>query len=347
MRFFKNLCVALICFLLSYAANSQERYFTQFYSAPLLLDPSLTGNFDGNYRVNMAFRDQWFKNLEKPFSVFEMNMDLSFDLQKHSRYNDYAGAGLFFATDKAGPLSFGNTEMGIAGSYRKFLGPGQFLSGGLYVSLVQRNINFTNITFEDQFNGEDGYTAGTGESLGGNNFAFFDQGIGISYSNYKEHLNGFNFGIAMAHPLRPEVSFLKRDDVLGEFAASFRLPIKYTAHAGGKIILNDYVNLYPRFLYIRQGVQDMGTLGLNVRFDSGVFGIHLGAFGRAAGGNFRYNFDSAGILAGLEYLNWQVGISYDAAIPNIIHYSRNQGTFEITLSYFGKYFDDNLMCPTF
>ncbi|MFZ1846513.1 MAG: PorP/SprF family type IX secretion system membrane protein [Saprospiraceae bacterium] len=337
-----------ILFISVSSLYSQERYLTQFYGAPITLDPSLTGNFEGNYRVNMAYRNQWSKNFEKPFSTFTGSVDLNFDLGlKNKRVHDIASAGLYFAHDKAGILDFGNTEMGFSGAYHKALGPNQFLSGGLYLSLNQRNSNFTNVTFEDQFNGEDGYTAPTAELLAENNFSYFDQGIGVNYANYQVNQHGFNVGASIAHLSRPEASFYKRDPNSDETTPSFRLPMKYTLHAGGRIILDDFTSIHPRFMYQRQGIQDMATLGANLKVDVYFVSVHMGVFGRAAGVNNKYNFDSAGLLFGVEISNWQVGASYDIGIPSIINYSRNQGTFELTVSYFGLYVNDDLLCPTF
>lgn len=345
MRVFYFIFFLLCC---GSIAQAQERYLTQFYAAPLILDPSLTGNFDGNYRVNLAYRNQWSKNLENPFSTFTGNIDLNFDIGGRSkRVHDVASAGIYFASDKAGVLNFGNTEMGLAGAYHKALGPGQMLSAGLYLSLNQRNINFTNVTFEDQFNGESGYTAPTSERLAENNFAFFDQGIGVNYANYASGQHGFNFGLALAHLSQPEISFYKLDSDAAPGTASFKMPMKLTFHAGGRVILSDFFSLYPRLMYQRQGVQDMATGGANIKMDINTIALHFGLWGRGAGVNSKYNFDSAGFLAGIEYNNWLVGVSYDLAIPNIIHYSRNQGAFEITLSYFGLYENDDLLCPTF
>jgi len=349
----QNICFVRLLYLFiilfsSISLSAQERYLTQFYGAPITLDPSLTGNFEGNYRVNLAYRNQWSKNFEKPFSTFAGSVDLNFNLgRKNQRVHDIASAGLYFAHDKAGILDFGNTEMGLAGAYHKALGPNQFLSGGLYLSLNQRNSNFTNVTFEDQFNGEDGYTAPTAEQLAENNFAFFDQGIGVNYSNYQVNQHGFNVGVAIAHLSRPEASFYKRDPNSDENTASFRLPMKYTLHAGGRIVLDDFMSVFPRFMYQRQGIMDMATLGVNLKTDIYFWSIHTGVFARGAGVNNKYNFDSAGLLLGFEINNWQVGVSYDIGIPSIVNYSRNQGTFELTLSYFGLYVNDDLLCPTF
>lgn len=328
--------------------QAQERYLTQFYGSPITLDPSLTGNFEGNYRVNLAYRNQWSRNFEKPFTAFLGSVDLNFDLGlKNQKVHDIVSAGLYFAHDKAGVLDLGNTEMGIAGSYHKALGPNQFLSGGLYLSLNQRNSNFTNVTFEDQFNGEDGYTQPTAESLAENNFSYFDQGVGVNYSNYPEKQNGFNVGISVAHLSRPEASFYKRDLNSEESAISFRLPMKYTLHAGGRLVLDDYMSLYPRLMYQRQQPFDMATVGLTLATDVYFWTIHTGVFARGAGVNNKYNFDSAGFLLGIEYNKWQVGVSYDIGFPSFIYYNKNQGTIEITVSYFGLYVNDDLLCPTF
>lgn len=344
MRFF---FFVLIIFSAS-GLFGQERYLTQFYGSPITLDPSLTGNFDGNYRVNLAYRNQWSNNFEKPFSTFLGSVDLNFDLGlKNQKVHDIVSAGLYFAHDKAGVLDLGNTEMGLSGSYHKALGPKQFLSGGLYLSLNQRNSNFTNVTFEDQFNGEDGYTQPTAENLAENNFSYFDQGVGVNYSNYPDKQNGFNVGIAVAHLSRPEASFYKRDPNSKESTPSFRLPMKYTLHAGGRLILDDYMSVYPRLMYQRQQPFDMATLGLTLATDVYFWTVHTGVFARAAGVHNKYNFDSAGLLLGIEYNKWQVGISYDIGFPSYIYYSKNQGTIEITVSYFGLYANDDLLCPTF
>lgn len=328
--------------------SGQERYLTQFYGSPITLDPSLTGNFEGNYRINLAYRNQWANNFENPYSVFQGNVDLNFNLGlKSQKVHDIASAGIYFAHDKVGILSYGNTEMGLAGSYHKALGPNQFISGGLYLSLNQRNSNFTNVTFEDQFNGEDGYTQPTAENLAENNFAFFDQGIGVNYSNYQVNQHGFNVGVAVAHLSRPEASFYKRDPDAEENTPSFRLPMKYTVHAGGRIILDDFMSLFPKGMYQKQGAFDMATVGLTLKTDVYFWSIHTGVFARGAGVHNKYNFDSAGFLLGLEYNNWQVGVSYDIGFPGIAQYSRNQGSLEITLSYFGLYINDDLLCPTF
>jgi len=170
----RTLILLFLSFSTSYHCFAQDHYFTQFYGAPLLLEPSQTGNFEGNYRINLAYRNQWAKNLENPMSTFAGSVDLNYNLSKYSRKkSDHVSVGLLFATDKAGVLKYGNTEMGLSMAYHKLLGEKEYLSGGLIFSLNQRNVNFSNATFEDMFDGESGYTAGTSEVLPINNFSYF------------------------------------------------------------------------------------------------------------------------------------------------------------------------------
>ncbi len=46
-------------------SNAQDPRFSQFFSAPQLLNPALTGVFDGEYRVNINYRNQWNSILDK------------------------------------------------------------------------------------------------------------------------------------------------------------------------------------------------------------------------------------------------------------------------------------------
>ena len=40
-------------------ASAQDPHFSQFYMAPMYLNPAMVGAFDGNYRLSGLFRGQW------------------------------------------------------------------------------------------------------------------------------------------------------------------------------------------------------------------------------------------------------------------------------------------------
>ena len=52
--------IILICLLAPMASFGQGMHFSQFYNAPLLLNPANTGfHTDGDMRVGMNYRSQW------------------------------------------------------------------------------------------------------------------------------------------------------------------------------------------------------------------------------------------------------------------------------------------------
>lgn len=87
-----------------------------------------------------------------------------------------------FMQDKAGAINFSSTRIAVSGAYHKALDINntQFLSLGFQAGVVQRNVNFGNVTFEDQFNGTTGYSDPTGERLPENNFSFGDYSVGLN-----------------------------------------------------------------------------------------------------------------------------------------------------------------------
>ena len=45
--------------LLTTTLKSQDVVFSQYYNTPLHTNPSFTGNFEGNDRMAIGYRDQW------------------------------------------------------------------------------------------------------------------------------------------------------------------------------------------------------------------------------------------------------------------------------------------------
>ncbi|MEL7021553.1 MAG: PorP/SprF family type IX secretion system membrane protein, partial [Bacteroidota bacterium] len=172
-------CIALI-------ATAQDKHFTQFYAAPLTLNPALTGTFDGRYRFSTIYRDQWRKVLDNPYQTFAAGLDLRFPVSGavRSPYDDAAGIGLLFFTDVVPSIEFRTTQIALSGAFHKALTTqdNQYLSLGFQFGLTQRSIGYSNLTFNDQFNGTSGYSDLSEENLPENNFAFSDIAVGLNYS---------------------------------------------------------------------------------------------------------------------------------------------------------------------
>ena len=51
--------------------QAQDVHFSQFYAAPLLVNPAQTGNFSGTARVGANYRDQW-GSITVPYRTFDL-----------------------------------------------------------------------------------------------------------------------------------------------------------------------------------------------------------------------------------------------------------------------------------
>ncbi len=341
---------ALICFI--FQLKAQDRLFSQFYASPLTLNPALTGAFEGKYRVSSIYRDQWRQNMEKPYATFSSALDLRWRMNgSAAKYQDHAAVGVMFFSDKAGPLQFATTQISISAAYHKALDSRntQFLSLGFQGGIAQRNLNFGNVTFEDQFNGTNGYTDPTAERLPENNFAFGDYSLGLNYV-FSPKLSKFRVfaGGAMHHFLSPSVSFYKHSDKETSLFEN-DLDTRYSAQLSIQAPVSARISILPRAIFDMQGSDLKLDAGANFRINTSDYkniSLHIGAYARTVSGfENTYRVDALVGLVGIEFNNVLLGASYDYYLGATSGFTR--GAFEFSVAYLGEYEDDLILCPKF
>ncbi|HMZ89019.1 MAG TPA: type IX secretion system membrane protein PorP/SprF, partial [Chitinophagales bacterium] len=55
----KRVVAFWICCLCASVTYAQDIHFSQFFAAPILVNPANTGNFIGSARIGLNYRDQW------------------------------------------------------------------------------------------------------------------------------------------------------------------------------------------------------------------------------------------------------------------------------------------------
>lgn len=328
-------------------ACAQDQQFTQFYAAPLTLNPALTGAFEGKYRVGTVYRDQWRKVLDAPVRTFALAADLRFDASKKKVKEDAVGIGLLFTNDKAGIVDFSTTQIALSAAYHKSLGVNnkQYLTIGLQGGLTQRNVSYASLTFHDQFDGVSGYTFGTGEALPENNFSFTDLNLGLNYTAQVGRNGRVYAGAAFHHANQSRTAFFEaaKDGA--------KLYSRYSAQVAANIPLSrdGRVSLLPRFLIASQGPHMQVNTGANFRMAMGQYGgsaLHLGGWARPVRNSDGMGLDALVALAGIEFNNVLIGLSYDLNLK-AIGANQRQGAFEISVAYLGNYDNEEILCPKF
>ena len=348
-KFMKKLIVFLITVLSFGKLFSQDRQFTQFYTSPLTLNPALTGVFDGKYRVGAIYRDQWRGLLQQPYQTFAFGADLRLEPFRSNVSKDKVGIGLLFYRDKVNTLDFSTTQIAISGAYHKALNinNSQYLSLGFQMGLTQRNINYENLSFQDQWNGIDGYSLPQVERLPENNFGYNDMTVGLNYTVQLENRTSIFAGASFHHLNKPNVAFFK-----GEEIPKIPLFPRYSVQLAMNFPINKAHTIFmsPRLVTTLQGPHLTANVGTNFRVTiDKTYGtaLHLGSWVRPVKSKDGYNIDAVVLMGGLEFNNILVGLSYDLNIPTLKNYRRSQNVFEISLIYLGEYDNDELLCPSF
>lgn len=343
----------IILFLLPNLFFAQDQHFTQFFAAPLTLNPALSGAFNGNYRLGIIYRDQGSQGLDNPYLTVAAALDLRFNSKPtHRNISDAFGIGILFYNDKVPAIDLSTNQMLVSGAYHKSLGKAnnQFLSAGFQIGVAQRNIGYENLTFDDQFNGTSGYTIPTGESLPGNNFSFADMSVGTNYAYIPERQTAIYAGFALHHFNEPQISFYydKRAD---EQRGNNTLLSKFTSYLTFQIPVSNKVQVHPRALFYMQGPHMAVNAGSNFRFllsDITGSALHLGGWLRPVRYEDQsFNLDAAILMTGIEFNNFLLGFSYDLNLQNVNYSGARQGALEISIAYLGNYNNEAILCPTF
>ncbi|MEI6407829.1 MAG: PorP/SprF family type IX secretion system membrane protein [Bacteroidota bacterium] len=343
----KILLLSFAFLFVAQVAFSQDKHFTQFYAAPLSVNPALTGGFEGKYRVSTIYRDQWRSVLDNPIKTFAVAADLRFNAPgKHVR-KDAIGMGLMFFNDKVSVVDFSTTQMALSLAYHKSLDVNdrQFLTLGIQGGLTQRNVNYASLQFHDQFDGTTGYTFATGETLPANNISYTDYSAGLNYSAKIGRNGGVFAGVALHHFLQPNISFYEHT---GKGDKLYR---KISGQFSANIPLNrdNRVSLLPRFLFATQGPHTEINAGTNIRFAMGQYGstaLHFGAWARTVRNTDGLGLDAVVALVGLEFNNLLIGMSYDLNL-RALQANQRQAAFEISIAYLGEYESEGVVCPKF
>lgn len=337
---------------------AQDPHLSMFYSAPLQLNPALTGVFNGNYRVSALYRSQWGEVLRNESTSQFRTMAFSGDFRIPVGKNAI-GIGVAALNDKAAQSDYGTTRAGIAASYMQSLDrwSQHYIVLGLQGDIIHRTFNLTNLRFGTQWTGLE-YDPEYGQqdpilSIANNNLLFFDVGAGLLYffKGRDEKFTAY-LGYSMQHINEPSQSVTGSNTV--------RLPIKNSIHAGVNIPILPQIHILPKFLVQFQGQSLETMLGTDLRFvfdkfDPSGNAVRFGTMFRGVGGltaknTNGYNPESVVLMAGIDYIGIDLGVAYDINVSEQVVGTNSRGGFEVSLSYTGawkKRSRDATPCPKF
>ncbi|MGZ3836098.1 MAG: PorP/SprF family type IX secretion system membrane protein [Mucilaginibacter sp.] len=319
----KNLATGWFLFLILLLKGSQgfaqDHLYSQFFNSPMYLNPALTGQFKGDLRMNLIYRNQW-TSVPGTFSYVSASVDYNVP-----RFG--GGIGLLFTRSSEGTAYLDKTN--ISGLYSYSIGSEDFvLSFGLQAGLTNRVIDYSKLVFGDQIDPTLGIISGSsaGGALPFNNKFYFDSGIGTNLA-----IGEFNIGAAIQHLNQPNESFT---------GTPAKLPIRTNAHLSYRLDLNPFENMdedeksyvIPSVVFYKQSQAESYSIGLQYKRRS----INVGLWYRS--GN---NTGPSAVVVSLIFdlfINkdcgekLRFGVSHDAPVSGL-NYGNTSGTQEGSIGY--------------
>ena len=347
MKIVRSILGCLLVCCIGYV-QAQDTQFYQTFASPLTLSPATTGMVPGNFRISSVYRDQWRSVVDNPFATFSISADTRFKLSKEKDNKDFIGVGIHFLSDKVGFIAFTTNQLGVSLAYHKSLNDrqNQFLSFGAQFGINQRNINFENLNFQDEFNGVDQFNLGTGETLPPNNFGFVDLAIGLNYQIQPFEGLSIYAGASLAHGTTPSIVFDTEDEDLLQ-QGLFRRAQLYT---GLNYDLLGGWAVKPRTTVAIQGPHKQLIIGTHFAKqlrDAFSESIEFGAGFRLVDDIDGIGLESFIASFGIDLKGKVIGFSYEAGLQALESNFRNQGVFEISFTYVGEYDNESFFCPEF
>ncbi|HEY3386713.1 MAG TPA: type IX secretion system membrane protein PorP/SprF [Saprospiraceae bacterium] len=316
---------------------AQDPEFSQYYSAPLYLNPAFSGTAN-DHRFIANYRNQW-PNITNGYVTYAFSYDYKLE-------NLNSGVGFMIVSDKAGTAGLQSTELNFQYSYHVQLADKWVLSSGLNFGVATRNIDFNKLVFNDQLDlDSDGNLPPSPDYNNITSSTYFDFGAGALLYNRKIWL-----GFAAAHLNEPNRSLVDED-------AS--IPIKTTIHGGIRIPLyhglmkrERVAAIAPSFVYKHQGRFDQLDIGTYFLYEPVAIGLWYRGIPLAQNVKDNISQDAVVVILGFQLTKVELSYSYDLTISELGPVAG--GAHEIALKY--KLNIDNpakkkrekfIPCPTF
>jgi len=313
------ICLFVFATVMPLLSAGQDYIYSQFYNAPIYLNPALTGQFEGDIRISALYRNQW-TGLSGDFSYMNASADLN--LQKIN-----SGIGLVFNRSSEGTAYLQKNN--IALSYSYIIGGDDYtLSFGLQGGITNQKLNWDRLVFGDQIDVTAGIIPGIisgAERPNVDSRFYFDAAAGsnLVYKN-------FMIGVGLHHLNRP-------DESLAGYQA--RLPMRISGNLSYKLALvpdqydRDGSYLIPSIVAYKQQNVTSFSIGTQFKYAGINAGIWYRNDGNSAGNDaivFSVIFDIFNRRTNGE--KFRIGVSHDATTSKI-NYTNTGGTSEIGLGY--------------
>lgn len=297
-------------------------------ASPVYYNPGAIGQFRGDrYRIISNYKRQW-GSISSPYSTIGFATDAHFFGTKER--SPFWGFALGVYSDGAGSGSFKNLHFDLGTSYSVWLNKFNILSAGIMVGAGSRSFDVSNLTWDNQFDGDEFNTSiPTGETVTSGSVFHPDLASGLHWRflNREETLR-LTAGVGLFHINRPDISMNYVEE---------RLYRRFVANVGSEFSISQDKNVFltPNIVHTTHGPHSEWLAGTGIKF-------HLKSVSQLtdrkgenslAFGLYKRMNDSWIINGQFLFKGFGIGVSYDLQSSPLRAASNSKGGPEIRLSY--------------
>ena len=346
---YNSFLIALFIVVATLNVKAQDPFFTQYYASPLNVNPAMMGVFQGQWRMNTNYRQQW----GGIFSDIPLRtIHASFDYRINIVDEDYLAFGINAVQDETGAFSRLKSTRGALGvSYMKQLSGNrysssdQYLVAGIQVGPGQFRAATDGLWFDRQY---DSVAIGVNNNLASGEVApqsnmYLDYTAGLMWYMVSDDNQSMYIGGSAHHLSNPNISFF------GNKSESLRR--RFSINAGGEFPISDELSVLPSMMASLQGPSMMTQFGSNFRYsnhDWQEVAVRIGGAYRLSNKYSGILGDAFTVTGMLEMNGWVFGASYDIHTSTILRPTNGRGAWEISLIYVApERFPVKTSCPKF
>ncbi|MEL6122905.1 MAG: PorP/SprF family type IX secretion system membrane protein [Bacteroidota bacterium] len=314
MTWLRRIYILAVFVALFVELHAQDPVYSQFYNAPIQLNPGLVGlSEEGQVAIN--YRNQW-TGWPQAYTTYSASFDQYFA-------NLNSGLGVQLLSDNAGGGIIKTNKISGVYSYHLQLDKRWQARVGLEVGLIQTLLDWDQLIFLDQVvpgivDGTPGGTVIPSQELPPESFSNQVLDIGMGGLFYSDELY---FGIALKHLNSPNNSFITDPNSTGA-----GLPTRLSIHGGWQIDLDGYNSkgfgsfVAPSILYTAQS-------GLS-QLNAGALYNKENVFGGVWLRHDLSNIDAAIVSLGLRTDRLKMSYSFDLTLSSAV-ITRTSGSHEV------------------
>ena len=313
--------IPLLMLCMAFAVNAQDIHFSQFYNAPLQLNPALAGVFQGAQRITTNFSEQW-QTVPVPYTTFGVGYDQKIPLPLFG--DGFLSGGILFVYDQSGDANLTWNQLGLSVAYTQPLSEQVFLSGGVQYQFGSRAFAPNQLTYAEQWNGDlFDPTISVSEGFFSDNTSFSTLGAGINLHLQLEGTRSkIDIGSGFFNINQPTISFLNE--------AQSKLLTRLNGYAIGTLQIHPLMDVRLLGMYHNQSPYQETVVGTALRYHlslqrSRAISIQLGSSYRL-GDAFIPHLE-------VQYHSLLVGISYDINTSDFEVATRQKGGPELSLQW--------------